>query len=108
MSAPDLKQALRAVEALGLAPLARVYNTQPKSYFGSAQAYTKWTVRLREAEALAVMQLSARGASIVEVSGATRVRLAGVAASSTAGLQAALRNWKAGAEKRLKGEGARR
>lgn len=105
MSLADLKQALRAVEALGLAPLARVYNTRPKSYYGSQQAYAKWTVRLRETEALAITQLSARGASVSEAMGATRFRMAGVSASSTMGLEAALRNWKTGAEKRLKGKG---
>lgn len=99
MTAPTLKDALRLVETLGLAPLNRVQHTMPRDNRGDR--YVQWQRRRREVEAEVVMKLTAEGATIGESSGATRLRFVGITASSTMGIAGALRNWKAAAEKRL-------
>lgn len=101
MSAPDLRKALRLVETLGLAPLGRVWNTRPKSYFGGA--YDRWNKRRMEAEREVAERLGKEGAAISSAWDGARIRFAGVSASSTMGLHQALNNWKAGAERRLGG-----
>ena len=100
MSPPDLKDALRLVETLALAPLARSETTRPKSHFGSGGAYTKWASADREVQRYVISKLQEHGAHIGLGDGA-RIRFAGVTGSSTMGLRSALRNWKAGVERRL-------
>lgn len=101
MTAPTLKEAIRLVETLGLAPLARAANTKPKTYLGDG--YRRWMARRHELAAIAAEKLREHGASVTLDRDPVRVRFAGITASSTQGLQQALKNWKAAAEKRLKG-----
>ena len=105
MSAPVLKEALQLVETLGLAPLARISNTMPRNYVG--EAYRRWDARRREVEDQVAAKLREQGAIVTVRSDATRIHFAGVGASSTMGLQQALRNWKTAAEKGLKHWGNR-
>lgn len=98
MTAPTLKEALAHVERLGLAPLARIDNTQPKSTAG----WSEWHRRRREVEAEAAAKLTVHGAAVSLDTSPVRIRFAGVSASSTMGLGQALRNWKTAAEKGLK------
>ena len=72
---PDLKVALRLVEMLGLAPLARISNTQPKNYFG--EAYQQWTRRRREVEEAVAAKLREHGATVDTTSDGARIRFAG-------------------------------
>lgn len=102
MTAPELKQALRLVVRLGLAPLARVGNTRPKDI--SAAGYQRWFTRRREVEGEVATKLRAEGATITEHGCGATLRFAGITASSTMGIGQALNNWKSAAEKRLKGE----
>lgn len=101
MTAPTLKEALHLVETLGLAPMARISNTQPKNYM--SEAYRQWNLRSSEVAEQVTARLRAAGVYVDPRSDGARVRFAGVTGSSTMGLHQALRNWKAGAEKRLKG-----
>lgn len=106
MSAPTLVEALRLVETLGLAPLARIEAARPKSYINSG--FSQWVARRREVELEVAEKLRARGASVTLDREPVRVRFAGVTASSTMGPGMALRNWKTAAEKGLKHWGSRR
>ena len=99
MSGPDLKDALRLVGTLGLAPLKRVANTRPKNYFDNRSSYDAWTRRLREVEAVVIEKLRAEGAAIVTCKDPVRVRFAGIAATSTMGLEPALKNWQTRAQR---------
>ncbi|MBD3728740.1 MAG: hypothetical protein IE933_03460 [Sphingomonadales bacterium] len=98
---PDLRAAIRVVERLALAPFTRIRHAMPKSYFGPA--YDRWLRRQREVTGEVAKALSAEGVFIGETRDLVTVAYCGIRASSTTGLQGALRNWKAAAEKRLAG-----
>lgn len=106
MSHVGLKDALRLVETLGLTPLSRLYASRPKNYFDQANSYDRWRKRLHDVEAEVIDKLTAQGASFTKAD-ATRIRFAGVTASSAISLQSALNHWKAGAERRLSRTGGR-
>jgi hypothetical protein len=95
----DLKRAISLVDRLALAPLVRVRNARPKDW--RSDRYSRWQRRLREVESEAGARLEAEGARFRLDSDATRIRFCGVSASSTMGLEQALRNWTEGARKRL-------
>lgn len=101
MTAPALKEALRLVETLGLAPMARIEATRPKNWM--SEGWRQWNLRHHEAGQQVAARLREAGCYVDPRSDGARVRFAGVTGSSTMGLHQALRNWKAGAEKRLKG-----
>lgn len=96
----DLKEMIRTVEVKCQAPLARVHATQPKSAFGADGAYSRWRTRLQEVEREVEAAIVWFGGSVKHGDG-VRVRMFGITASSTQGLTMALKNWQAGAEKRL-------
>lgn len=100
MSAPDLTEALRLVVALGLAPLKRSDNSRPKSHFGSNGAYARWSTARRALEVNVAVDLHKHGAT-VDFGDPCRFRFGGFSASSTLGLESALRHWVAGAERRI-------
>jgi hypothetical protein len=95
----DLKEALRLVEQLGIAPIARLESTRPKAI----REWAAWHRRLREVQQLAAAKLEEHGAHVAWGDGA-HFRFAGYRASSTMGLRAALLNWR----KRVELELARR
>ena len=101
MTAPALKEALGVVETLGLAPMARIEAARPKNYM--SDAWRQWNLRASEVAQGVTTRLREAGVYVDPRSDGARVRFAGVTGSSTLGLHQALRNWKADAEKRLKG-----
>jgi len=101
MTKPTLKEALRLVETLGLAPMARIANAQPKNWM--SEAYRQWNLRASEAAREVTARLREAGVYVDPRPDGARVHFAAVTGSSTMGLHQALRNWKAGAEKRLRG-----
>lgn len=102
----DLHNAVRLVEIKGLAPLIRVHNTMPTDFSGPA--YSVWKRRLSEVETAVMIALASGGARVGNGGDLHRIRLAGIAASSTGGLQMALNNWMTAAKKRLNTTGGAR
>jgi len=102
MSRVELHDALRLVEQFGLAPLRRSTNSRPKQHFGASAAYARWAMARREVEEMVVTNLRGQGAKI-DFGDPVRIRLGGLAASSTVGLERALRNWTGRAQQRLAG-----
>lgn len=96
MSAVHLKEALALVERLGIAAIARVESTRPKSI----REWGAWHTRLREVEELAAAKLAEHGARVTWGDGA-HFQFAGYRASSTMGLRQALLNWRKRAELEL-------
>jgi len=96
VSAVDLRAALALVETLGIAPIARLESTRPKSI----REWGAWHTRLREVEELAAAKLAEHGAHVSWGDGA-HFRFAGYRASSTMGLRQALLNWRKRAELEL-------
>lgn len=90
MSAVDLNAALALVERHGIAPLARVTATRPKSIAG----WSAWQAQVREVEALAAAKLAEHGATVTNDYRGATIRFAGYRASSTMGVSAALQNWR--------------
>ena len=92
-----LEQAKRLVATKALAPLARVYASQPRdplNFYAS-----QWRERLRQAEAEVVAQLRDEGARIDRFEdGRSRILFAGVWGSSRHSLRKALQHWKINAE----------
>ena len=87
----EVKAALSMIGKVALAPFNRMRFAMPKSYYG--EAYDRWMKRQREVTAEVVKKLEAEGAKIVEQNGTTRFELLGFKATSTMGLQGAVRNW---------------
>jgi len=92
----DLKDAMVAVERFGFAPLKRIAATRPKTYTG--EAWPIWLERRAEVERKVAADLEKRGARIGHSVGRTVFRMAGITATSTQGMLAALGNWRVQAE----------
>lgn len=88
----EVRRALKAAEAK-IGPL-------PASTFGSERS-AYWERRREVMRQLAADLSADLGARIADDWRGARVRLAGVTATSTAGLAGALRNWCAGAARKL-------
>tara|TARA_B100000749_G_scaffold264873_1_gene239532 strand:+ start:825 stop:1142 length:318 start_codon:yes stop_codon:yes gene_type:complete len=92
-----LEQAKRLVATKALAPLARVYASQPRDPLNFYAP--QWRERLRAAEAEVIETLRAAGARVDRFDdGCVRILFAGVWASSRQGLRKALQHWKINAE----------
>lgn len=100
-----LEEAIKAVQTLGLAPLARIAAAEPKNMLGTR--YSSWTVRRHAVELQVAEQLRAQGAAISIDGDKALIAFAGVRTGSTIGIGKALKNWKAIAERRLPKRGRR-
>lgn len=98
MSAVDLQEALRLVEAHGIAPLTRATASRPTRLAD----WPKWQAQLRRVEQLATAKLAEHGAIVTpDNRGGMAIRFAGYRATSTSGLRQALVNWRKRAELEL-------
>lgn len=88
-----MKDAILAVERLGIAPLKRNAAARPDTYSGDA--WGTWLSRRAEIERKVTADLEKRGAKVGSDSqGRAVFRMAGLTATSTQGLLAALSNWR--------------
>lgn len=88
----ELKRALQLVSHTAMAPFERIRATMPKSYTGPA--FDRWLNRQQEVAREVAAKLRAEGATITEGTSGTTVFLSGIRATSSMGLQGALRNWR--------------
>lgn len=98
-SAQAMKQHIAKVDQIALAPLRRITAAMPKDFRG--YAYAEWRKRKVEVESEVEAKLTAYGAHVAIGAGGAAFTLGGIRARSTMGLQSAIRNWRARAERRV-------
>lgn len=91
-----LEEALAVVDAQ-----LELVNKTHAGFSHDHELFTRWSARRREVLLEARQRLEALGARVRDNGHQTTVRLAGISASSTMGLESALRNWREGAARKI-------